>query len=285
LFAVVIVIQTHAFVPSCQPFTRTTAFVGDKRRMTVPSVLWYADSPVNELSGMKASDMKKELESYGISTKSMFDKKEFENALKEARVKNGLEKEVTTMNSKEKKKKNGVRGSSKTKREKLSSKWKNVASATKQALDNLKENPFPGSTSTEKTESPATKSSPSTTTTSSSSNDESTSREERYKLALEEGASMKLSNLKKELQDRGISTNSFFEKSDLVKAYANAIADNSEPKAKNSTKNKNTGSRHGGSNNERERFDPYYKDVIMHPFDPSSILPGDVVIDITETVR
>jgi len=279
----VVVIQSHAFVPSCQQFTKTTAFVGDKRRMTVPSVLWYTDSPVNELSGMNASDMKKELESYGISTKSMFDKKEFENALKEARVKNGLEKEVTTMNSKEKK--NGVWGSSKTKREKLSSKWKNVASATKQALDNLKENPFPGSTSTEKTGSPATKSPPPTTTTSSSSNDESTSREERYKLALEEGACMKLSNLKKELQERGISTNSFFEKSDLVKAYANAIADNSEPKAKNSTKNKNTGSRHGGSNNERERFDPSYKDVIMHPFDPSSILSGDVVIDITETVR
>jgi len=278
----VVVIQSHAFVPSCQQFTKTTAFVGDKRRMTVPSVLWYTDSPVNELSGMNASDMKKELESYGISTKSMFDKKEFENALKEARVKNGLEKEVTTMNSKEKK--NGVWGSSKTKREKLSSKWKNVASATKQALDSLKENPFPGSTSTENG-SPSTKSSPSTTTTSSSSNEKSTSREERYNLALEEGATMKLSNLKKELQDRGISTNSFFEKSDLVKAYANAIADNSEPKAKNSTKNKNTGSRHGGSNNERERFDPSYKDVIMHPFDPSSILSGDVVIDITETVR
>lgn len=95
---------------------------------------------------------------------------------------------------------------------------------------------------------------------------------------------MKLSSLKKALQDRGISTNSFFEKSDLVKAYANAIADNSEPKATSSATSTNTDSRHGGSKNERESFDPSYKDVIMHAFDPSSILPGDVVIDITETV-
>jgi len=243
--------QAHAFVPSCQPFMRAAAFAGEKRR----TALCYADSPFNEFSGMKPSEMKKELESYGISTKSMFDKKEFEEALKEARVKNGLGKDAATMNSKEKNNKNDILGN-KTKRE-LSSKWKSVASATKKALDNLKENPFHANTSK----------------TSSSPSDKSNSREERYNLALEEGAKMKLSILKKELENRGISTKSFFEKSDLVEAYANSIADN-----------KTSTSRHRGSSKERESFDPSYKDVIMHNFDPASILAGDIVIDITEAM-
>jgi len=50
--------------------------------------------------------------------------------------------------------------------------------------------------------------------------DENTNAQERYKMALEEGRSMKVAVLKQELTKRGISINSSFEKSDLIKAYA-----------------------------------------------------------------
>lgn len=87
---------------------------------------------------------------------------------------------------------------------------------------------------------------------------------------------MKLSSLKKELQDRGISTSSFFEKSDLVTAYANAIADYVKVKS----------SRANTTSRSDESFDPSYRTVIMHAFDPSTILAaGDVIIDVTETVQ
>ena len=90
---------------------------------------------------------------------------------------------------------------------------------------------------------------------------------------------MHISDLKKNLIDRGISTASFFEKSGLVDAYANAVADNIERiNMLSPTNNYNNNSDNG--------FDPSYKDVIMHTFDPRLILSGDVIIDISaETVR
>ena len=90
---------------------------------------------------------------------------------------------------------------------------------------------------------------------------------------------MQISDLKKESIDRRISTASFFGKSDLVDAYANAVADNIERiNMLSPTNNYNNNSDNG--------LDPSYKDVIMHTFDPRLILSGDVIIDISaETVR
>ena len=86
---------------------------------------------------------------------------------------------------------------------------------------------------------------------------------------------------KKESIDRGISTASFFEKSDLVDAYANAVADNIERINMLSPTNN-----YNDNNNSDNGFDPSYNDVIMHTFDPRLILSGDVIIDISaETVR
>lgn len=263
--------RAHAFVPTCQPPRTSASMVastfGGKRRI-LSSVLWYADSPdtLSEMksSEMKSSEMKKELESYGISTKSMFDKKEFEKALQEARLSapeifekdtNEKDKQATTSSEAEKEKtiwgkpKNGDK--KKNKGENWSSKWKDIASVAKEAFDSQVN--------------------PSSTGKSSSNRKKSgspSSRPERYELALEEGRAMKLSSLKKELHDRGISTSSFFEKSDLVKAYANAIADHVK------VKSVNTSSRND------EIFDPSYRNVIMQAFDPSTILARDVIIDI-----
>ncbi|KAL3918654.1 MAG: hypothetical protein SGILL_004134 [Bacillariaceae sp.] len=50
---------------------------------TTSSSLKY--SPMPDVSGMKAGDMKHELESYGIPTNTMFDKRDFEDALLSAR--------------------------------------------------------------------------------------------------------------------------------------------------------------------------------------------------------
>ena len=120
----------------------------------------------------------------------------------------------------------------------------------------------------------------SSSSSSSSSSTSSNNRQQRYDLALEEGAAMKLSSLKSELKNRGISTASFFEKSDLINAYANAIADSINSN-KRSTKSTNT---NRSSNN--NSFDPSYRTVSCISFDPSSFLSGEVIIDITaETVH
>merc|ERR1712157_181091 len=87
-------------------------------------------------------------------------------------------------------------------------------------------------------------------------------RRERYKNALDEGRSMKISSLRQELKDRGISTGAFFDKMDLVEAYANVIADDIET---NHSKRHNAGSRKDQSTTSS---DPSYRDVTVHIFDP-----------------
>ena len=77
---------------------------------------------------------------------------------------------------------------------------------------------------------------------------------------------MSSSTLKQELKDRGMyTTGNFFEKSDLVKAYANAIADAVERKDDKTT---------------TQEFDPSYRSVIMQKFDRRTLSRGDLVIDI-----
>jgi len=294
LSVLIAMVNTEAFVPTCHyqsprsaimTSTSTSTF-GRKKRKTVssPLLLWFAETPEDSLlSEMKSPDIKMELESYGISTKSMFDKKEFENALKEARL-NGLEDSrrktkttttstpSTTSNKKEYNQEvatssdssaeKGKKNEKKT-REKKPSTWKDLASAAKEVLDSkVKKFSDSVSSSKEKSSSPA-------------SNSNNKTRQQRYELASKEGAAMKISDLKNELNDRGISTVSFFEKSDLIDAYANAIADNDKSSP---TK----GTTHTDRRSNDAIFDPSYKNVIMRSFDPSTtILPGEVVIDIT----
>jgi len=311
-------VLTEAFVPRChyQPSrsaaittSPSTSAYGKKKRKTVSSssLLWYAESPEDSLlSKMKSPDMKKELESYGISTKSMFDKKEFETALQEARRRKGgledrrktkvttttstssattnkkdLKQEVATTSSDSSTEKR--KNKNKTREKKKSSIWKDIASAAKEVLDsNAKK--FSDSVSSSSTKE---KSSSFSTATSNNNNNNSkkNTRQQRYELALKEGAAMKISQLKNELTGRGISTVSYFEKSDLIDAYANAIADNNSVSNDKTSPTNNKGTttntdRRSSSND--AIFDPSYKNVIMSSFDPSTmILPGEVVIDIT----
>ena len=74
---------------------------------------------------------------------------------------------------------------------------------------------------------------------------------------------MGVKDLKQELKNRGISTASFFEKSEFIKAYAEAVADKKG-------KDKKV---------EEEPQDPSYRDVVMQKFDRRQ-LAGQSVIEI-----
>jgi hypothetical protein len=127
---------------------------------------------------MRAGELKKELESYGISTVAFLEKSELVEALEKARSE-GLKPK-----SEEKKK--------------------------KKRRDDSDE--------------------PSTRSESSSTVTDERPREERLKEERENCKQMKAGELKKELEERGISTRSFFEKSEFVQAVAEARVDGVEKK-------------------------------------------------------
>ena len=120
------------------------------------------------VASMKAGEIKRELESYGISTKAFLEKSELVQALVQARA---------------------------------------------QGLQPKKEKESVSTTSTQ-------------AETSTSSDTSSRPREERLKEELDKCQQMKASELKRELEERGISTKSMFEKSEFVKALAEARIDN-----------------------------------------------------------
>lgn len=124
---------------------------------------------------MRAGEIKQELESYGISTKSFLEKKELVEALTKARE-DGLKPKETT-------------------------------------------------TTTTTTWSSSTSSSSSSSSSSSKKKEDSRPREERLAEEIETCSKMRNSELKKELESLGISTSSFFEKSEFVQALAEARVD------------------------------------------------------------
>jgi hypothetical protein len=105
--------------------------------------------------------------------------------------------------------------------------------------------------------------------TSSSSSSTTSSRESRIKEEMAKAGSMKVSDLKAELQARGISTKSFFEKSEFVKAYAEAVVDGVKGKG-------------GGSAAPDAPLDPEYRDVVMQKMNRADprMLQG-TIIDVT----
>jgi hypothetical protein len=155
---------------------------------------------VDDVDSMKAGAIRKELESYGISTKSFLEKKEMIEALKKARAE--------------------------------------------------------GKTPTEEKDTPPKQEAKDSTTSSETSSDSSgLSREEKIEAERETCKGMKVGELKKELEGMGISTKSFFEKSEFVRALAEARVDGVKASKKSSQ---------GGSSN--EPTDPSYRDVVMQKF-------------------
>ncbi|KAL7456709.1 hypothetical protein ACHAWC_008658 [Mediolabrus comicus] len=178
-----------------------------------------------EIQAMKAKDIRQELESYGISTKSFFEKSELVGALIAAR------KEGKTPIGNV----NGDDGSE-------------------------------GSSST------------SSASSSSTSNSSGANRQERLNQEIEKCKSMKVSDLKKELESFGVSTKSYFEKSEFVRAVAEARVDGVK-KSSGSSGSSSSSSRSGNKVNEEPR-DPSYRDVSVSKFSGGKALLGGRVIDV-----
>lgn len=97
-------------------------------------------------------------------------------------------------------------------------------------------------------------------------------RSERMQEEMAKAKSMSVADLRKELTSRGIKTNAFFEKSEFVKAYAEAIVDG--------VKQKSGGSSSGaGRRSQQQEYDPSYRDVQMQKLDENArrMLSGTVI--------
>jgi len=179
-----------------------------------------------EIQAMKAKDIRQELESYGISTKSFFEKSELVGALITAR------KEGKTPIGNV----NGDDGSE-------------------------------GSSST------------SSASSSSTSNSSGANRQERLNQEIEKCKSMKVSDLKKELESFGVSTKSYFEKSEFVRAVAEARVDGVKKSSGSSGGSSSSSSGRSNKVNEEPR-DPSYRDVTVSKFSGGKALLGGRVIDV-----
>ena len=102
--------------------------------------------------------------------------------------------------------------------------------------------------------------------------DSGASRKEKLEAAKAKAKAMKVGELKKALQDIGISTKSFFEKSEFVNAYAEAMVDGKKQTAR-------AGKRQ--TPQQDEPHDPSYRDVTMRKVDRRELLLGPGVIDVT----
>ncbi|KAL3924770.1 MAG: hypothetical protein SGARI_005970, partial [Bacillariaceae sp.] len=237
LLALALLFSAEGFAPTFQRPSTATARL---------SPLWYVNTDLPDVSEMRAGEMKQELESYGVSTKSMFDKAEFEKSLLEARF------EQATLGVDEIK-------------ERI-----NNGSETATTDSDTKRKTTWGKPRTERTKAQE-----------SSAKDET---KQKFDNAFQEGMAKKISELKQELKDRGVSTSAFFEKVDMAKAYAESIADNVFNNKKSTKKNGANGASSQRSQR-TEAFDPSYRDVNVEPFNAGlTILPGETVIDITDFV-
>ena len=92
------------------------------------------------------------------------------------------------------------------------------------------------------------------------------SRKIRLEEEIENCKSMKVPDLKKELASYGISTKSFFEKSEFVKACAKARVD---------------GIKDSNTKKQEEQYDPTYRDVKMKKMGSATqMLDGRSIIDV-----
>lgn len=192
-------------------------------RPTCPVILKSSKSDTEigvEINKMRVKEIRDELESYGISTKSFFEKSEMVDALLAAR------KEGKTP-------------------------IKDVVSSGE------------GSTSS----------------SSSSSNDTNVSsnttgnRQERLQKELEKCRSLKVSDLKAELESYGMSTKSYFEKGEFVRAVAEARVDG--------VTTKSVGTSSAGQRQKEEPIDPSFRDVAVSKFSgESKMAMGGAVIDV-----
>ncbi len=176
-----------------------------------------------DVADMKASELRKELQSYGISTKSFFEKSELVDAVEKARS----------------------------------------------------EGKTPIETGDSGSDSDSGSEASSQSSSSSSSSASGSSRSEKLAQEMEKCNKMKVLELRKELESYGISTKSFFEKSEFVRAAAEARVDGVKAAGAG-------GRRKTASASREEEYDPSYRDVTMQKMDPRLLGMSGVssVIDV-----
>jgi hypothetical protein len=187
-------------------------------------------SSLPDIEKMKIGEIRSELESYGISTKSFLEKKEMVAALEKAR-------------------KEGLRPK------------KAASTASSSTAENQSARSASASSSSSKGQ--------------TSSAGAGGSRDDRIKEEMGKASGMSVSDLKKELGKMGVSTKSFFEKSEFVRAYAEAVVDGVGV-------NGNRREAGGGSSqsaSDDEPYDPEYRDVVMQKMGKSDprLLQGTVI--------
>jgi hypothetical protein len=205
-------------VPRSIHHTRVSTQTDCRRGLNNPSFSRLFALP--EIAEMKLSQIREELESYGISTKSFLEKTELVGALEKARSegKKPINKNKKNVKKEAKSEDNGVNGA--------------------------------GAPNGE------------------ASSNSGVPREVRLKEEMKKAKGMKVGDLKKKLQEFGVSTKSFFEKSEFVKAYAEAIVDGVQKK------------KGSARATQQEDFDPSYRDVVVQKFDRMSqqrLLSGTLI--------
>ena len=219
LFLAILLNACHSFTPptsstTTYPFNLQSLHRGVSHQRLR---LWaQQQQPLPNLDSMKATELRKELESYGISTKSFFEKNELVDALKKARDEGKTPIDVVNKDSK----------------------------------------------------------------SSSTSSSSSSTREKRLEVEIAKCQSMKIGELKKELETLGIATNTFFEKSEFVRALAEARVDGVQRKTVVDGGASGGSSKSvGGKKKTEEMYDPSYRDVIMQKLnmDPRDMRMGPVI--------
>jgi len=187
-----------------------------------------------DIKAMKLKELREELESYGISTKTFLEKSEFVEALTKAR----LEGKTPVQN-----------------KDKKEAEKKTAAGSG-----------FGTQSSSKSTDSGAASS-------SSAGDSSKKSRKERMEEAAKKAKAMKVGELRKELQSMGVSTKSFFEKSEFVRAYAEAVADGKKAGGAGAGKK--------AAADDDEPRDPSYRDVAVQKIGRENVLLSKgKVIDI-----
>jgi len=165
-------IFVYGFSPLGQGSWRTMTFPSYFKHCSYSGALNMSTTDIDEIKSMRIGELKKELESMGISTKTFLEKKELVDALVKAREE-GLQPKTTNQGSEK----------------------------------------------------------PHAENSAANNGNDSLTRDEKIATELVKCNAMKASELKAELNDLGINTKTFFEKSEFAKALAEARIDGVKKKS------------------------------------------------------
>lgn len=196
----------------------------------------------DEINAMYIKDIRNELESYGVDCTSIFEKKELVEELVRARRENWLRSEFDLDDGF----KNVDRGD-----------YNNVES-TSADYDSVNQEENDKSWFKQRLEDMAGKFDKSL---------KDRIRNERIKLEMTSLKDTSVKELKRELESYGISTRSFFEKREFIRALAEARVDGTKKKSASTS---------GGT---KSNYDPMYKDVTVTRFD-ASLMDQSGIIDV-----